>query len=171
MAFACKGISLLVKASPAGLRSSVFVSPATLKTIHLITCGSFSFLLNQSAFAQLCKTSLACGLFLLSSAMVWKLSCTKIIFFNTSAASLAMFSSFKASIKTLTLYPPNIVPSILKALFLSIFGALILPLSIEFKNSHFTKAASSTPGFTLFSKRFASSSLFSFSSNLQSSLV
>ncbi len=34
IALACKGISLLVKASPAGLKSSVLVSPATLKTTH-----------------------------------------------------------------------------------------------------------------------------------------
>ena len=52
MAFACNGISGLDQASCAGDKSSVFVSPSTLKTNALISFGNGGFFKNQSPFAQ-----------------------------------------------------------------------------------------------------------------------
>ena len=60
IAFACNGISERVKASPAGLKSSVFVSPGTLKTTASIFSGISGRDLNQLASAQLSSTDFAC---------------------------------------------------------------------------------------------------------------
>ncbi len=48
----CKGISERLHASLAGDKSSVFVSPSTIKTFTFIFSGSAGFDLNHSAFAQ-----------------------------------------------------------------------------------------------------------------------
>ena len=52
MASAWSGISGLEGASGAGERSSVLISPSTLKTIALITFGSSGLLVNHSALVQ-----------------------------------------------------------------------------------------------------------------------
>ena len=52
IAFACNGMSGLDQASCAGERSSVFVSPSTLKTIAFISLGNADFFKNQSPFAH-----------------------------------------------------------------------------------------------------------------------
>ncbi len=48
-----------LNASLAGLKSSVFVSPATLKTTASIFSGISALALNHWAFAQLSRTDLA----------------------------------------------------------------------------------------------------------------
>ena len=59
MARACKGISGRDQASGAGDRSSVLVSPVTLKTTIFKDLGSSSRLVNHSASAQDCITDCA----------------------------------------------------------------------------------------------------------------
>ena len=56
IAKACNGISGLDQASGAGERSSVFVSPGTLKTVVVIDWGTSGFDVNHSASAQDFKT-------------------------------------------------------------------------------------------------------------------
>ena len=56
IAKACNGISGLDQASGAGERSSVFVSPGTLKTVVVIDCGTSGLDVNHSASAQDSKT-------------------------------------------------------------------------------------------------------------------
>ena len=46
-----------LQASGAGERSSVLVSPGTLKTVTVIFSGTLGRLVNHSASAQLCITS------------------------------------------------------------------------------------------------------------------
>src|SRR6056300_348188 len=57
--FAWTGISGLDQASVAGDKSSVLVSPGTLKTVSLISLGSGSFEVNHVALDQLSTTFLA----------------------------------------------------------------------------------------------------------------
>ena len=59
---ACKGMSGRLHASPAGDRSSVLVSPSTIKTVSVMESASGGRLVNHSAFAQDFKTRSACGL-------------------------------------------------------------------------------------------------------------
>mmetsp|Transcript_25619 Transcript_25619/g.71584 ORF Transcript_25619/g.71584 Transcript_25619/m.71584 type:complete len:314 (+) Transcript_25619:1372-2313(+) len=62
MASACSGMSGRDQASCAGLRSSVLVSPVTLKTVVVISLGTSGFLRYHSALAQLVRTFMAAGL-------------------------------------------------------------------------------------------------------------
>merc|ERR1719421_462940 len=59
MASAWSGISGRDHASGAGERSSVLVSPVTLKTVKVIFSGTSGFDVNHSASAQLCITCFA----------------------------------------------------------------------------------------------------------------
>ena len=59
IANACKGISGRLQASGAGDKSSVLVSPETLNTVTFKLSGTVGRLVNHSASAQLCMTSLA----------------------------------------------------------------------------------------------------------------
>ena len=75
IAFACRGMSGLDQASWAGERSSVFVSPGTLKTAKVSFSGISGLSVNQSASAHEFKTFLASSLpFLAFSATSWKAS-------------------------------------------------------------------------------------------------
>ena len=75
IAFACRGMSGLDHASWAGERSSVFVSPGTLKTTTVSFSGISALLVNQSAFAHEFKTLFASSLpFLAFSATSWNAS-------------------------------------------------------------------------------------------------
>ena len=62
IARACIGMSGRVVASGAGDRSSVLVSPGTLKTVIVRLWGSSGRLVNHSASAQLCSTARALAL-------------------------------------------------------------------------------------------------------------
>ena len=62
MALACKGMSGRDQASCAGERSSVLVSPGTLKTATVSLEGSSGLLVNHSASAQDCMTRFAFSL-------------------------------------------------------------------------------------------------------------
>ncbi len=68
MASACSGMSGRVEASPAGEKSSVLISPSTLKTFTLISAGTPGREVNHSAAAQLSSTFLAAAFFALASA-------------------------------------------------------------------------------------------------------
>src|SRR3954463_267231 len=59
IASACSGMSGRLHASGAGERSSVLISPETLKTVSLMDWGTSGRLVNHSASAQLCSTALA----------------------------------------------------------------------------------------------------------------
>ena len=93
-----------LQASGAGERSSVLVSPATLKTVTVIFFGTSGREVNHSASAQLCITSLACALPALAfSATSWKKSNISSVFFSASAATAATAASSSRSISGLTL--------------------------------------------------------------------
>jgi len=62
MARVCIGMSGRLQASGAGERSSVLVSPGTLKTVTVMLLGTSGRLVNHSASAQLWMTSLALAL-------------------------------------------------------------------------------------------------------------
>src|SRR5690606_15041074 len=62
IAFACSGISGRDQASGAGDKSSVLVSPVTLKTVALIIFGNGSRLVNHSPLAHDSITSFASAL-------------------------------------------------------------------------------------------------------------
>ena len=64
IANACKGMSGLDQASGAGDRSSVLISPETLKTVNLICSGISDFSVNHVAFAHSSIIFLAYLLFL-----------------------------------------------------------------------------------------------------------
>ena len=55
----CNGISGLDHASCPGDKSSVLISPGTLKTVNFISSGNFGLLVNQDAFDQLSITFFA----------------------------------------------------------------------------------------------------------------
>ena len=62
IARACSGMSGRLQASGAGERSSVLVSPPTLKTETVMDLGTSGRLVNHSASAQLCITAWASAL-------------------------------------------------------------------------------------------------------------
>ena len=104
IAFACNGISGRLQASCAGDKSSVFVSPVTLKTVSLISSGTSLRLVNHSASAQDCITACAFALPALAfSATSWNASNTRSVFFNASAAKLESAASSSNSTKGATL--------------------------------------------------------------------
>ena len=93
-----------LQASGAGDRSSVLVSPGTLKTVTVIFCGTSGRLVNHSASAQLCITSLALALPALAlSATSWKKSNISSVFFSAAAATPATSASSSRSISGCTL--------------------------------------------------------------------
>ena len=90
MANACKGMSGRDQASGAGDKSSVFVSPVTLKTVTVIFSCKGSLLVNHSALAQDSMTSLAFALPAWASCSTsWKASKTKVVVLKASAAICA----------------------------------------------------------------------------------
>ena len=94
IASACSGMSGRVVASGAGDRSSVLVSPVTLKTVMVRLCGTSGRLVNHSASAQLCITALALALpFSASSLTSWNWSNISSVFFSASAATVPTSAS------------------------------------------------------------------------------
>ncbi|CPM58313.1 Uncharacterised protein [Bordetella pertussis] len=81
-------------ASGAGDRSSVLVSPGTLKTVTVRLCGTSGRLVNHSASAQLCSTDLALALPLSAFSLTsWKASNISRVFFSASAAMVPTSAS------------------------------------------------------------------------------
>ena len=68
MASAWSGMSGRVEASPAGEKSSVLISPSTLKTLTLTVSGMPGFEVNHSAAAHDSSTDFAAAFFALASA-------------------------------------------------------------------------------------------------------
>ncbi len=93
-----------LQASGAGDRSSVLVSPVTLNTVTVIFFATSGRLVNHSASAQLCITSLANALPALAfSATSWKKSNISSVFLSAAAATAATSLSSSRSISGLTL--------------------------------------------------------------------
>ncbi len=93
-----------LQASGAGLRSSVFVSPGTLKTVTVIFFGTSGREVNHSASAQLSITSCALALPALAlAATSLKKSNINRVFFSPSAATAATSASSSSSISGCTL--------------------------------------------------------------------
>ena len=101
MALACKGISLRVKASLAGLKSSVLVSPGTFRTATVILEARAGLWVNHSALAHESMTSFAYGLVFERVSMSLNEPYTKTVYFSASQAAFATASSeeFSASTK------------------------------------------------------------------------
>ena len=92
IASACSGMSGRVHASGAGDRSSVLVSPVTLKTVTVMLCGTSGRDVNHSASAQLCSTAFALALPLSAFSLTsWNWSNISSVFFRPSAATRADF--------------------------------------------------------------------------------
>ena len=143
-----------LQASGAGDRSSVLVSPDTLKTVTVIFSGTLSLLTNHSASAQDFKICAAYGFpFLAFSSTSWNESNINKVWDNAITAIGARESSFSDDTKGAMLYPPCIVPSISTAFLRSINGLETFPSSKDANQVALTYAASSTPGGTLFSNR------------------
>jgi len=70
MARAWSGMSGRVEASPAGEKSSVLISPSTLKTFALICAGTPARAVNHSPFAHASSTFFAAA-FVFASATTW----------------------------------------------------------------------------------------------------
>ena len=93
-----------LQASGAGERSSVLVSPGTLKTVTVIFSGTLGRLVNHSASAQLCITSWALALPALAlAATSLKKSNISSVFFRALAATPATSGSSSSSISGWTL--------------------------------------------------------------------
>ena len=93
-----------LQASGAGDRSSVLVSPGTLKTLTVMVRGTSGRAVNHSASAQLCITSLALALPARAlSATSLKKSNISSVFFSASAAIPATSASSSSSISGCTL--------------------------------------------------------------------
>ena len=103
IAKACKGMSGLDQASGAGERSSVFVSPGTLKILAFINFGVSGLDVNHSASAQETKIFLALGDFFDNSAMSLKASKISKVLDNASTAISPHSSSSISSINGSTL--------------------------------------------------------------------
>ncbi|MDT4855250.1 hypothetical protein FQZ97_895930 [compost metagenome] len=98
MARACSGMSGRDQASGAGDRSSVLVSPVTLKTVRLIFSARVGRFLNHSPSAQDCSTALALALpFLAFSATSWKASNISRVCLSCSAATADSSASSSSS--------------------------------------------------------------------------
>ena len=93
-----------LQASGAGDKSSVLVSPGTLNTVTVIFLSTSWRLVNHSASAQLCITSLALALPALAlSATSLKKSNINKVFFKASAATPATSGSSSNSMSGCTL--------------------------------------------------------------------
>ena len=110
IAKACRGISGLDQASGAGDKSSVLVSPGTLKILAFISLGTSGFDKNHSAFDQEFKIFNAFFEFFESSAMSLNASKMRSVLERASIATSPHSSSSINFISGSTLYPPNIVP-------------------------------------------------------------
>ncbi len=87
IASACIGMSGRLQASGAGERSSVLISPATLKMLTVIDFGTSGREVNHSASAQLCNTAWAFTLPLAAlSCTSWNWSNISSVFFSAAAA-------------------------------------------------------------------------------------
>ena len=87
-----------LQASGAGERSSVLVSPGTLKTVTVIFSGTLGRLVNHSASAQLWMTALARALPALAlAATSLKKSNISSVFLSALAAASATASSLSSS--------------------------------------------------------------------------
>ena len=96
-------MSGLEGASGAGDRSSVFISPSTLKTIALITSGSFGLFVNHSASDHESTTLLA-FLFVFDSSITSCLALNiRSVLLKPSAANPPTASSSKSPISDSTL--------------------------------------------------------------------
>ncbi len=93
-----------LQASGAGERSSVLVSPGTLKTVTVMVLATSGRLVNHSASAQLWMTSWAWALPALAlSATSLKKSNISRVFFRPAAATAATSGSSSSSIRGWTL--------------------------------------------------------------------
>ena len=104
-------MSGLDQASCAGDKSSVLISPDTLKTVNFISSFSLSFVVNHLPSAQFSKTFFAKSLLFASSLISLKASKISKVFDRAATAASARFSFFKHSTRGVMLYPPSIVPS------------------------------------------------------------
>mmetsp|Transcript_46004 Transcript_46004/g.116827 ORF Transcript_46004/g.116827 Transcript_46004/m.116827 type:complete len:242 (-) Transcript_46004:378-1103(-) len=139
MARACKGMSGRDHASWAGERSSVLVSPVTLKTHMEIFLGTTGREVNHSASAQLFITCSAYLFpFFIFSSTSYLDSNIKIVLESASAAIGATAGSSKAATKGATLYPPIILPSISVATALVMRGDVASPLTMAARKPAFT---------------------------------
>ena len=104
IASACSGMSGRLQASGAGDRSSVLISPATLKMLTVMLCGTSGRLVNHSASAQLCSTALALALPLSAFSLTsWNWSNISSVFFRPSAATAPTSASSSRSTSGLML--------------------------------------------------------------------
>ncbi len=161
MASAWSGMSGRLQASGAGDRSSVLVSPVTLKTVRVRFWGTSGRLVNHSASAQDFSTALACAL--PASALAFtsaKASKTSRVFFSPSAAMAPTWASSSRSMRGFTLKPPSMVPSSSVAFSRDTRATFSVPLATLARKAAFTRAASSTPAGT----RWIRSSTRAFSS-------
>src|SRR3546814_7802783 len=87
-----------LQASGAGDRSSVLVSPLTLKTVRVRLSGTSGRLVNHSASAQLCKMARALALPLSAlSLMSWKASNTSSVFLRSEEHTSELQSLMRIS--------------------------------------------------------------------------
>mmetsp|Transcript_31835 Transcript_31835/g.94615 ORF Transcript_31835/g.94615 Transcript_31835/m.94615 type:complete len:291 (-) Transcript_31835:332-1204(-) len=130
IANACSGMSGRDHASGAGERSSVLVSPATLKTVKVSFSLTSGFEVNHSAAAHDSMTffaySLPASIFALTS---WNASNTRIVCLSAVQAVSATSASSSASISGAMLYPPCMVPSSSTAFFLLMRAFVSVPLA------------------------------------------
>mmetsp|Transcript_56649 Transcript_56649/g.183515 ORF Transcript_56649/g.183515 Transcript_56649/m.183515 type:complete len:254 (+) Transcript_56649:837-1598(+) len=139
MARACKGMSGRDHASWAGERSSVLVSPVTLKTHIEIFLGTSGREVNHSASAQLFITCSAYLFpFFIFSSTSYLDSNIKIVLESASAAIGATAGSSRAATRGATLYPPIILPNISVAAALVMRGDVASPLTMAARKPAFT---------------------------------
>ena len=130
MARACSGMSGRLQASGAGERSSVLVSPVTLKMVTVRLAGTSGREVNHSASAQERRTALALALPLSARA----LTSSKIVEHQQGLLQAPRRRwrppprSSSSSISGLMLNPPSMVPSSSVALDLGISGHWLLAL-------------------------------------------
>ena len=99
IARACSGMSGRLHASGAGDRSSVLVSPPTLKTVTVRLAGTSGRLVNHSASAQLCSTAFAWALPRAALSFTsWNWSNISSVFFSPPAATAPTAASSSRSI-------------------------------------------------------------------------
>jgi len=99
IASACSGISGRLQASGAGDRSSVLISPATLKMLTVMLSGTSGRQVSHSASAQLFRTACACALPWSALALTsWNWSSISSVFFKAAVAVSATPVSSSSSI-------------------------------------------------------------------------
>ena len=175
MARPCSGMSGRDQASGAGERSSVFVSPVTLKTVRVCFAATSGRLVNHSASAHDCITDCATLLPALPfSSTSWKASNMRMVFLRPMPAVSASSGSSRRSTSVEMLYPPCMVPSSSVACLAETTGEVAVPLAMALRKPALTYADSSTPGGTRWlssSRSSADSSAGGSSSSLTSAEV